>query len=100
MMSRYRAGLRRRGSQGSIRSRLALKRRTDRRGEFGVGDIAGVADARRLDEDDLGLVVCGGAVLDPAWHYDALARSHVDDPVAKFDAEAALPHHEKFVRVV
>jgi hypothetical protein len=62
-----------------------------------VDDIAGVDGSRRFEEQNFRLLVGAGAMLDAARDDNSFPGAHLDNVVAEFDAEPALPDEEKFV---
>lgn len=68
-----------------------------RRGKDVIHHVAGVAHARRLEAQDLGLLIGGGAMFDAMGNGDAFAGGKLHDAIAEFDPEAAPPDQEEFV---
>jgi hypothetical protein len=68
-----------------------------------VYDVAGIANAGWLKNDDLRFIVRGRSMLDAALHHDGLARSQIDNPVTEFNAEFSFLNQKelvlRFVRV-
>jgi hypothetical protein len=62
-----------------------------------VYHISGVAHARRLEAQDLSLLIGARAMLDAAWNNQALAGVQFHYAIPEFHAETALPHQEEFV---
>jgi len=62
-----------------------------------MNDVAGVAVRGRLEEQNLGFVVRGGAVFDPARHDDELTGAKLDRAIAELDAEATSDTEEQLV---
>lgn len=60
-------------------------------------DVAGVAGRGWLEDQNLGFVVRGGAVLDPARHDDELTGAKLDRAIAELDAEATSNTEEQLV---
>jgi hypothetical protein len=69
-------------------------------GGEGAAGIAGVDGARGFDEQDVGLLVGLGAVLDAAGDDEQLAGAELDIAVAKLDGEPAAEDQEEVVGVV
>jgi hypothetical protein len=62
--------------------------------------VAGVQRRGRLEEQDVDLLVCNGAVFDPTGHDQELALFQPFVAIPELHAKAALHHEEEFVLVV
>jgi hypothetical protein len=62
-----------------------------------VDDVARVPHRRRLEQDDLRLLIGGRSMLDAARHDQKLARAEMHALVPELDPEPAAPDEEQLV---
>jgi hypothetical protein len=65
-----------------------------------VLDVARVQRGGGLEEQNPAFLLCHGTVLDPARHYDKLARLDPFLAIAEFHAKAAFNYQEHFILMV
>src|ERR1700712_5011830 len=62
-----------------------------------VHDVAGIANACRLENDDLRLLVRGRTMFDAALYDHGFAGPEIDGPVTEFHAEVSFPDQKELV---